>query len=84
MPGNLPATGSQISFGRVNQAYTNYTPGTGGNADGNILGSGFGGGNNIRLSSVLGAIAAYGIGQAAGTQIRFSSTFGGRAYPYTY
>lgn len=84
MPGNLPATGSQLSFGRVNQAYTNYTPGAGGNADGNILGSGLGGGNNIRLSSVLGSIPAYGISQSAGTQISFSVTFGNKAYPYTY
>jgi hypothetical protein len=84
MPGNLPATGSQLSFGRVNQAFTNYAPGAGGNANGNILGSGLGGGNNIRLSSVLGAIAQYGISQSAGTQISFTTTFGGDAYPYTY
>lgn len=76
MPGNLPATGSQISFGRVNQAYTNISPGTAGNAPS--------GGQNIRLSSVLGANATYGISQTAGTQFSFSSKFGGRYYPYTY
>lgn len=76
MPGTLPATGSEISFGRVNQAYTNYTPGTAGNAPG--------GGQNISLSSVLGNNAVYGISQTAGTQISFSATFGGRSYPYTY
>jgi hypothetical protein len=76
MPGTLPATGSQLSFGRVNQAYTNNAPGATGNAPA--------GGQNIRLSAVLGANATYGIGQAAGTQIRFSATFGGRSYPFTY
>jgi hypothetical protein len=76
MPGTLPATGSQISFGRVNQAYTNIAPGTAGNAPA--------GGQNISLSAVLGANGTYGIGQSAGTQISFSSTFGGRSYPFTY
>jgi hypothetical protein len=76
MPGTLPATGSQLSFGRVNQAYTNNTPGAAGNAPS--------GGQNIRLSAVLGANATYGISQAAGTQILFSATFGGRSYPFTY
>lgn len=76
MPGTLPATGSAISFGRVNQAYTNLAPGSAGNAPA--------GGQNIKLSAVLGANATYGINQAAGTQIRFASTFGGKSYPYTY
>lgn len=82
MPGTLPATGSAISFGRVHNAYTNNPPGatTAGVAVGNAPTGGF----NIRLSSVLGANAAYGINQAAGTQIRFANTFGGRSYPYTY
>ncbi len=72
----LPATGNQISFGKVNQAYTNNTPGSAGNAPS--------GGQNIRLSSVLGANAAYGVNQTAGTQISFSATFGGRTTPYPY
>jgi len=76
MPGFLPASGNEISFGRVNRAYTNFAPGAGGNAPN--------GGSNISLSSVLGANAAYGVNQAAGTQIRFSQTFGSRYYPYTY
>lgn len=76
MAGYLPASGSEISFGRVNRAYTNYTPGAAGNAPG--------GGQNISLSSVLGANSTYGVNQSAGTQIRFSQTFGSRYYPYTY
>lgn len=76
MAGTLPATGSQLSFGRVNQAFTNYTPGTAGNAPV--------GGQNIKLSAVLGANATYGVSQTAGTQISFSATFGGKSYPYTY
>ena len=76
MPGNLPATGSQISFGRVNQAFTNYAPGAAGTAPS--------GGQMIKLSATLGALSTYGINQTAGTQIRFSATFGGKSYPYTY
>jgi hypothetical protein len=70
MATSLPATGSQISFGRVNKAYTNNTPGAAGNAPS--------GGQNIKLSAILGNNASYGIGQAVGTQIRFSQTFGGK------
>lgn len=76
MPGNLPATGSEITFGRVNKAYTNQALGAAGNAPA--------GGLNISLSSVLGNNATYGIGQAVGTSISLSSRFGGRSYPYTY
>lgn len=76
MPGFLPATGSEISFGRVNRAFTNYAPGAAGNAPV--------GGQNIALSSILGNRSQYGIGQAVGTQISFSSRFGGRYYPFTY
>ena len=36
---------------------------------------------NIKLSAGLGA--SYG-GKVAGTQISFSSTFGGKTAPYTY
>lgn len=72
----LPATGSQLSFGQVNQAFTNNTPGSAGNAPS--------GGQNIKLSSVLGNNATYGIGQAVGTQISFSATFGGKNTPYNY
>lgn len=76
MPGNLPTSGSELSFGRVNRAYTNYTPGAAGNAPT--------GGQNIALSSILGNRSNYGINQTVGTQIRFSQTFGGRSYPFTY
>lgn len=76
MAGYLPASGTELSFGRVNRAYTNYAPGAGGNAPS--------GGSNISLSSILGANSTYGVNQSAGTQISFSATFGGRYYPYTY
>ena len=72
----LPITGAEISFGRVNRAFTNFTPGAAGNAPA--------GGLNIKLSAVLGANAAYGINQTAGTLIKFSATFGEKPYPYTY
>lgn len=39
-----------------------------------------GAGQNITLSSVLGPYK----GKSAGTQISFSSTFGGATVPYTY
>ena len=71
----LPATGSAISFGQVNRAFTNNVPGAAGNAPT--------GGQNIKLSAVLGNNATYGIGQSAGTQIKFSATFGGKTTPYT-
>jgi hypothetical protein len=70
----LPATGSAISFGQVNRAYTNKTPGSAGNAPA--------GGQNIKLSAVLGNNFTYGVNQAVGTQIKFSATFGGRTTPY--
>jgi hypothetical protein len=66
----LPATGSQISFGQVNRVFTGNTPGAAGNAPS--------GGQNIKLSAVLGNNGIYQVGQAVGTQIRFSATFGGR------
>ncbi len=72
----LPATGAQISFGKVNQAFTNNTPGSAGNAPS--------GGQNIKLSAVLGANAAYGILQSPGTPIKFSATFGGKTTPFPY
>ena len=75
----LPATGSQISFGQVNQAFADpgtRTPGSAGNAPA--------GGQNIKLSEILGNNATYGINQAVGTQIRFSQTFGGKVTPYSY
>jgi hypothetical protein len=71
----LPATGSQISFGQVNRVFTNQTPGAAGNAPS--------GGQNIKLSAILGNNGTYGIGQAVGTQIRFSQTFGGKVGPYS-
>lgn len=72
----LPATGSAISFGQVNQGFTNNTPGSAGNAPS--------GGQNIKLSAVLGANPTYTVNQTAGTQISFSSTFGGKTTPYNY
>ena len=70
----LPATGAQISFGQVNRVFTNNTPGAVGNAPA--------GGQNIKLSAVLGNNGTYGIGQAIGTQISFSAVFGGKTGPY--
>ena len=69
----LPATGSAIAMGRVQQAYNNVTAGTGASA---IAGS-----TNVRLSASLGA--NYGV-IAAGSQISLSSTFGGKTTPYGY
>lgn len=76
--GILPGTGSAISMGKVNQAFSNYPPGTGGNANGTTS---TGGGKNIKLSEVLGANYA---GVSTGTVIRFSSTFGGKTTPFEY
>jgi hypothetical protein len=70
----LPATGSAISFGRVNKVFTNNDPGAAGNAPS--------GGQNIKLSAVLGNNGTYGIGQAVGTSIKFSATFGNKSGPY--
>ena len=70
----LPATGSAISFGQVNRAFTNNVPDAAGNAPT--------GGKNIALSSVLGNKTNYGINQATGTQISFSATFAGKTTPY--
>jgi hypothetical protein len=68
MAGYLPATGSQISFGRVYRGYVSgsYPPP---------------GGTNIRLNGTLGV--SYG-GKGAGVSTSFSATFGGKYYPYTY
>lgn len=75
----LPATGSPIAMGKTHQAFTNITPGTAGNANT----SGTAGGQNIKLSAVLGA--GFGnVGYVAGTQIKFSQTFGGKTTPYPY
>lgn len=71
----LPATGSAISFGQVNRAFTNQTPGAVGNAPA--------GGQNIKLSAVLGNNSTYGVNQATGTAIKFSQTFGGKTTPFT-
>jgi hypothetical protein len=69
----LPATGSAISMGRVQQAYNNVTAGTGASATA--------GSTNVRLSASLGV--TYG-GKSPGAPISFSSTFGGKTTPYTY
>lgn len=72
----LPATGSQISFGQVNRAYTNQTPGATGDAPA--------GGQNIKLSAVLGSQATYGsLAAPAGSQVSLSATFGGQTTPYS-
>jgi hypothetical protein len=71
----LPATGAQISFGQVNRAYTNISPNTTGDAPS--------GGQNIKLSSILGARSTYTIGQTTGTQISLSLTFGGKTTPFS-
>jgi hypothetical protein len=68
------ATGSAISFGRVNKVFTNNDPGAAGNAPS--------GGQNIRLSAVLGANSTYGTPQTAGTQISFALRFWGKSGPY--
>lgn len=73
MPGILPATGSAIAMGKVQQAFNNVTPGTGGNAPT--------GTQNVKLSAVLGV--NYG-GKAAGASIPFSSTLGGKVTPNPY
>ena len=83
MPANLPATGSQLEFGRVHNAYAHNPPSQNRQA-GQQPGNAPLGGFNIKLSAVLGANATYGINQTAGTQIKFSATFGGRPYPYIY
>lgn len=69
----LPATGSAIAMGRVQQAYNNVTVGTGGNAPT--------GTQNVKLSAVLGV--NYG-GKVAGAPIQFSATFGGKTTPHGY
>lgn len=69
----LPATGSAIAMGRVQQAYNNVTVGTGGNAPT--------GTQNVKLSAVLGV--NYG-GKVAGAPIQFSTTFGGKTTPHGY
>jgi hypothetical protein len=78
----IPVTGSQISMGRVNQAFSNWAPGAGGNANG-TANPGSGGGNNIKLSAILGV--SYGL-KSLGAQISLSGTFGNAALnpPYTY
>ena len=71
----LPATGSAIAIGKTNQAFTNVVPGTAGDANG------VSGGQNIKLSGVLGAKFA---ARSTGTSISLSATFGGRSTPYPY
>ena len=71
----LPATGSAISFGQVNRVFTNQTPGAAGNAPS--------GGQNIKLSAVLGNNATYGISKTIGTSIQFAATFSGKVGPYS-
>ena len=70
----LPATASAISFGQVNKVFTDNNPGSAGNAPS--------GGQNIKLSAILGNNGAYGLGQAIGTEIKFSQTFGGKTGSY--
>ncbi len=66
----LPGTGSAIAMGKVYSAYTNAAYPTAG-------------GTNVRLSATLGA--NYGnVGYVAGTEIRFSQTFGGKSTTFNY
>lgn len=74
----LPATGAEISFGKVHKAFTNIAPDASSPNDAPT------GGKNIKLSAVLGSNPVYTIGQTAGTEISFSATFGGRTTPYPY
>jgi hypothetical protein len=67
-----PATGAQISFGKVNKAFTNFAPGAAGNAPS--------GGQNIKLSSVLGTYVSL----ATGTQLSLSLGLGGKSTPFDY
>jgi len=71
----LPGTGQQISFGQVNRVFTNNAGGSAGDAPS--------GGQNIKLSAVLGSRPTYGINQSTGTQISLSLTFGGKTGPYS-
>jgi hypothetical protein len=71
----LPATGAALSFGQINRSFTNIAPNTAGDAPS--------GGQNIKLSSVLGNRATYTIGQTVGTTISLSTTFGGKTTPYS-
>ena len=69
----LPVTGTAISFGQVNQAFTNKTPGS-------VVDSP-GGGRNIKLSAALGV--NFG-GKVLGAPVSLSGTFGGKITPYGY
>ena len=71
----LPLSGAQISFGQVNRVFTNNAAGTASDAPS--------GGQNIRLSAILGSRSNYTIGQTTGTQISLSLTFGGKTGPYS-
>jgi len=74
----LPATGSMIKMGSVYRAYTNTNPGTPGNA---TPSGPYTGGQNIKLSAVLGV----GFGGVSGsTPISFSQTFGAKTTPHDY
>lgn len=70
----IPGSGAQISFGAVNQSFTNFTPGSAGSAPS--------GGQNIKLSSILGNKPIYTVNQSTGTQISFSLVFGGKVPPF--
>lgn len=74
----LPSTGAEISFGKVHKAFTNIPPDATSPTDAPA------GGKNIKLSEVLGNKPVYTVGQAVGTQISFSATFGGKTTPYPY
>lgn len=72
----LPGSASAISFGQVNQAFTNNVPNSAGNAP-------FGG-QNISLGAILGYENTYTVNLSTGTTISFSSTFSGKSTPYNY
>jgi hypothetical protein len=70
----VPGSGAQISFGAVNQSFTNLAPGSAGSAPS--------GGQNIKLSSVLGSNPIYTVNISAGTEIKFTLAFGGKNAPF--
>jgi len=76
-----PATGSEISFGRLYKAFTNVAVNSPGDAD--VDGATpYSGSQNIKLSQILGTYADPP--KAQGTEIKFSQTFGGIPTDYTY
>jgi len=74
MAGYFPATGSEIQMGRARRAL--YNTAWGNVADSNGINAS---GTQTLLRAELTAYYGYSSGQ-----VTFSSTLGGRYYPYTY